>query len=287
MADGSCLPLGTACHRQRRRSPAPGSQVPVAGARQPRARGCAGRPAECRAAILDPLAPRTVLASVTEDGTGQTPTTPAANPGRRAPRCWHPLPLTRAGRSARGGRSARVRWRSRARRRSAGRRLRRGASRWRGAHNRSGLANLHGRGVLKQVLLDRIPVQPGDGDQPPGDGGPGQTCGLKVAGEELNVGAAASEQTQLVAVAPGSAPFHVPARRRPSLVPLARCYAALRLQDRQTAAVARQAISTVGATDGAAVQLEPEACRVRAALLRRTRDVGGRTWLEPPMPGVE
>src|SRR6266436_3539339 len=33
--------------------------------------------------------------------------------------------------------------------------------------------------------------------------------------------------------------------------------------------------------------VEPEACWVRAALLRRTRDVGGRTWLAPPMPGAE
>ena len=53
--------------------------------------------------------------------------------------------------------------------------------------------------------------------------------------------------TQAAVPASQCAPYHVPARRGQSLVPLVRCYAALRLRNRQTTAVARQAISTVGA----------------------------------------
>src|SRR5215470_9748909 len=37
----------------------------------------------------------------------------------------------------------------------------------------AGAADMRGRGVIEQVFLHRIPVEPGDGAQPPGDGGPG------------------------------------------------------------------------------------------------------------------
>ena len=57
-----------------------------------------------------------------------------------------------------------------------------------------------GRGMVQQVLLHRIPVKPGDGAQPTGDGGPGG--GLQVAGEALDVRAARLEQAEVVLVAP-------------------------------------------------------------------------------------
>jgi len=55
--------------------------------------------------------------------------------------------------------------------------------------------------VIKQVFLHRIPVEPGDGAQPPGNGGPGAAAGLQVAGETLNVGPPCLEQAQVVLVA--------------------------------------------------------------------------------------
>jgi hypothetical protein len=47
-----------------------------------------------------------------------------------------------------------------------------------------------GRGMVQQVLLHRVPVEPGDGAQPAGDGGPCAAAGLQVAGEALDVRAA-------------------------------------------------------------------------------------------------
>jgi hypothetical protein len=43
--------------------------------------------------------------------------------------------------------------------------------------------------VIEEFFLDRVAVEPGDGAQPPGDGGPGAAAGFQVAGEELDVGA--------------------------------------------------------------------------------------------------
>jgi hypothetical protein len=66
----------------------------------------------------------------------------------------------------------------------------------------AGPPDVGGRGVVEQVFLDGVPVEPGDGAQPPGDGGPGPAAGLQVAGETLDVGAAGLEQAQVVLVAP-------------------------------------------------------------------------------------
>jgi hypothetical protein len=56
--------------------------------------------------------------------------------------------------------------------------------------------------VLEQVFLDGITVEPSDGAQPSGDGGPGAAAGLQVAGEVFDVGAPGLEQAQVVLVAP-------------------------------------------------------------------------------------
>ncbi len=47
-----------------------------------------------------------------------------------------------------------------------------------------------------------VAVEPGDGAQPAGDGGPGPAAGFQVAGEELDVGTAGAEQAQLMLLAP-------------------------------------------------------------------------------------
>jgi hypothetical protein len=51
------------------------------------------------------------------------------------------------------------------------------------------------------VLFDRVTVKLRDGAQPPGDGGPGAAAGFQVAGEALDVGAAGTEQPQVVLLA--------------------------------------------------------------------------------------
>jgi len=56
--------------------------------------------------------------------------------------------------------------------------------------------------MVQQVLLHGVPVEPGDGAQPAGDGGPGAAAGLQVAGEALDVRAAGLEQAEVVLVAP-------------------------------------------------------------------------------------
>ena len=61
---------------------------------------------------------------------------------------------------------------------------------------------MRGRGMLEQLLFDGVPVEPGDGAQPPGDGGPGAAAGFQVAGEALDVGPAGLEQGQVVLLAP-------------------------------------------------------------------------------------
>jgi hypothetical protein len=50
--------------------------------------------------------------------------------------------------------------------------------------------DVRGRGVLEEFFFDCVPVEPGDGAQPPGDRGPGAASGLELAGEALDVGAA-------------------------------------------------------------------------------------------------
>jgi len=49
--------------------------------------------------------------------------------------------------------------------------------------------------MLQEFVFDRVLAEPGDGAQPPGDGGPGVAPGLQLSGEGLiDVGAADGEQ---------------------------------------------------------------------------------------------
>jgi hypothetical protein len=66
----------------------------------------------------------------------------------------------------------------------------------------AGPANMRGGRVIEEFFLDRVPVEPGDGAQPPCDGGPGAAAGFQIAAEELDVGAAGLEQAELVLLAP-------------------------------------------------------------------------------------
>jgi hypothetical protein len=61
---------------------------------------------------------------------------------------------------------------------------------------------MRGRGVIEQFFLDGVLVEPGDGAQAAGDGGPGPAVSLQVTGEALDVGAARLEQAQVMLVAP-------------------------------------------------------------------------------------
>jgi hypothetical protein len=65
-------------------------------------------------------------------------------------------------------------------------------------------ADVRGRGVLEEFFFDCIPVESGDGAQPPGHGGAGAALGFQFAGEGLDVGAAGREQGQRAEAAPGS-----------------------------------------------------------------------------------
>ena len=58
----------------------------------------------------------------------------------------------------------------------------------------SGPADVDGRGVLDEALLGGVAVEPGDGRQPPADGGLGLAVLLEVAGVQLDVGAVGVEQ---------------------------------------------------------------------------------------------
>src|SRR5258708_26563634 len=53
-----------------------------------------------------------------------------------------------------------------------------------------------GRGMLEEVFLDRILVEPGDSAQPPGDGRAGPALDFEFPGEAFDVGAADGEQGQ-------------------------------------------------------------------------------------------
>jgi hypothetical protein len=65
-----------------------------------------------------------------------------------------------------------------------------------------GTAYMGGRGVLQQLLLDGVPIEPGDRAQPAGDRGPGPAAGFQVPGEALDVRAAGLEQGQAMLAAP-------------------------------------------------------------------------------------
>ena len=61
-----------------------------------------------------------------------------------------------------------------------------------------------GRGVLEELLLDRVLVEPGDGTQAPGDSSTGTTARFQVAGEALDVSAADGEHVKGAGAAPAS-----------------------------------------------------------------------------------
>ena len=64
-------------------------------------------------------------------------------------------------------------------------------------------ADMGGRGAIQEFFLDRVLVEPGDGGQPPGDGGVCPPFGFQVTGEGLDVGAADGEQGNRAGPAPG------------------------------------------------------------------------------------
>jgi len=60
----------------------------------------------------------------------------------------------------------------------------------------AGTADVGGGRVLQELFFDGVLVEPGDGAQPPGDGGAGPALDFQFAGEGLDVGAADREQRQ-------------------------------------------------------------------------------------------
>ena len=56
--------------------------------------------------------------------------------------------------------------------------------------------------MVQQLFFHGVPVEPGEGAQASGDGGPGPAAGFQVAGEKLDVGATGGGQAQLVLLAP-------------------------------------------------------------------------------------
>jgi hypothetical protein len=50
--------------------------------------------------------------------------------------------------------------------------------------------------------VDGVPAEPGDGAQPPGDGGACPAAGFQVAGEALDAGAPGGGQGQVAGLAP-------------------------------------------------------------------------------------
>ena len=67
----------------------------------------------------------------------------------------------------------------------------------------AGTADMRGRGMLQQLFLHRVLVEPGDRAQPPGDGRPGPATGFQIAGEAFDISPARLEQAQVVLLAPG------------------------------------------------------------------------------------
>ena len=63
----------------------------------------------------------------------------------------------------------------------------------------AGPPDVRGWGVIEQLFLDGVAVEPGDGAQPAGDRGPCAAAGFQVTGEALDIAAAGPEQ------APGGA----------------------------------------------------------------------------------
>jgi hypothetical protein len=61
-----------------------------------------------------------------------------------------------------------------------------------------------GRGVIQELFFDGVLVEPGDGGQPPCDGGASTSPGFQLPGETFDVGAADCKQGQRTSAAPGS-----------------------------------------------------------------------------------
>src|SRR6266480_2087183 len=66
----------------------------------------------------------------------------------------------------------------------------------------AGVADMRGLGMVEELLFDGVPVEPGDGAQAAGDGGPGPAADLQIAHEALDVRAARLEQADVVLLAP-------------------------------------------------------------------------------------
>jgi hypothetical protein len=75
--------------------------------------------------------------------------------------------------------------------------------------------------MLEEFFFDRIFVEPGDGAQPPGNGGAGAPFGFQVAGEAFDVGAADGEQMKGAAAAPDGELTQVQRVRLASQAPVA------------------------------------------------------------------
>jgi hypothetical protein len=69
--------------------------------------------------------------------------------------------------------------------------------------------------MIEELFLERVAVEPGDGAQAAGDGGPGAAAGFQISGEALNAGAAGLEQLQLTSGAPAGEPPQVQLIRLP------------------------------------------------------------------------
>jgi hypothetical protein len=66
-----------------------------------------------------------------------------------------------------------------------------------------GAADVGGRGVLDELFLDRVLVEPGDGAQPAGDGGAGPAAVFQITGEPFDAGPPHREQRYRAVSAPG------------------------------------------------------------------------------------
>ena len=68
----------------------------------------------------------------------------------------------------------------------------------------AGTADMRGRGMVEQVFLHRVLVEPGDRTQAAGNGRPGAAAGFQVAGEALDIRTPGLEQAQVVLLAPAA-----------------------------------------------------------------------------------
>ena len=67
----------------------------------------------------------------------------------------------------------------------------------------AGAADMSGRGMLEQLFLHRVLIEPRHSAQAPGDSGPGAAAGLEIPGEALDISTARLEQSDAAPLAPG------------------------------------------------------------------------------------